>query len=56
MCDIDRMIENLGVHTLERFVETTEACGLKFGDGSEVEENELELVLDVIRIFIASHS
>ena len=56
MNNIGAMLENLGVNTLKRFVEKAETTGLKFKDGSAVEENEHELVLDVIRIFIADHS
>lgn len=56
MNDVGKMLESLGVNTLKRFVEKAETTGLKFKDGSEVEENEHELVLDVIKIFIADHS
>lgn len=55
MEEFEKGIERLGVKTLLRFVGKVEDVGLKFKDGSEVEENEQELVLDVLRMFIAKH-
>ena len=55
MENVEKMISQFGAKALLQFVGEAEKNGLSFGNGTPVEENLQELVLDVVKIFISKH-